>query len=180
MGGIGVLVVAAALTAVLEATAPRLPGQTASGSVKLSAAEQLRRTLAQAEDVEAQGNAAEALRLYQSVLASDPTQVEALTESGWLEFEAGVRGKDATVLSEAQQQEELAEQVDPSASAPHLYLGSMLLTEGNDAGAAGQYRLYLEADPPAAQVRSALDFIEKAFHGAGEKMPPLPAGVADG
>jgi len=180
VGGIGVIVVAAALAAVLEATAPRLPGQTASGSVKLNAAEQLRRTLAQAEAVEAQGNASEALRLYQLVLATDPTQVEALAESGWLEFQAGVRDKDSTVLSGAQQQEQLAEQVDSSASAPHLYLGSMLLTEGNDAAAAGQYRLYLEADPPAAQVRAALPFIDRAFQGAGQKVPPLPAGVTGG
>ena len=112
-----------------------------------------------------------ALQLYLQVLTQDPKQPEALAESGWLEFEAGVSAGNAAVLSRAQAQEEAAQRADPSAYAPHLYLGSMLLAEGNATGAIGQYRQFLADGPPPDEVQAARTFIIEAFRKAGQPVP---------
>ena len=174
----GALVVVAVVTFVLVAThtASRLPGQTASGTVDLSKAEQIRRTVAQAEALQQGGDAAGALQLYHQVLTEDPTQVDALAQSGWLEFEAGVQAKNTTVLDSAESLEQAAARAQPSAYAPHLYLGSMYLAAGDDGDAVDQFRRFLADDPPAAQVETAKPFIEQAYDGAGVPLPPLPSG----
>jgi hypothetical protein len=177
------IVAAVAVTIVVTQTGVRLPGQTATGSVSLSRDAQLRRTMEQAETLESTGDGSGALRLYLQVLAQDPEQpghgvdlvrTEALAESGWLEFEAGVGSGNAAVLSRAQDQEESAERADPGAYAPHLYLGSMLLAEGNATGAVGQYRQFLADGPPEDEVQAAQTFITEAFHKAGQPVPGLP------
>ena len=169
-----VLLAAVAATVVEIQTGTRLPGQTATGSVSLGRAAQLRRTVAQAQDLQAGGDAAGALRLYRQVLAQDPNQVEALAESGWLEFEAGVQARDASVVAQAQQLEQRAERAAPGAYVPHLYLGSMLLAEGDAPGAVGQYRQFLADGPPPDKVRAAEPFITKAFTQVGQPVPALP------
>ena len=169
---------AVAVAVVVTQTGARLPGQTASGSVSLSSGAQQRRTLAQAETLEAAGNAAGALRLYLQVLAQDPRQPEALAESGWLEFEAGVKSKDAAVLADAQKQEQAAQRAEPGAYAPHLYLGSMFLAEGDPTAAVGQYRQFLADGPPANEVQVAQTFITEAFRQAGQPVPALPGTVS--
>ncbi len=174
VAGLLAIVAAVALVVVVTTAGARLPGQTATGSVSLGRAAQERRTLAQAQALEVSGDKAAALGLYGQVLAVDPTQPEALAESGWLEFEAGVQSKDAAVLSAAQAEEQKAEDVEPSAYAPHLYLGSMFLTEGNAAGAVTQYRRFLADGPPASVVDAAQPFIDEAFQKVGQ---PVPASV---
>jgi hypothetical protein len=168
-------VLAGVVVAVVAAqTGSRLPGQTASGSVTLDQAQQLRRTLAQAEVLETSGDGAAALPLFDQVLTVDPNQPEALGESGWLEFQAGVAARNATVLSQAQQREQHAIRVAPSLYAPHLYLGSVLLTEGAAPAAVAQYRQFLGDKPPTAKVVAAEPFIVRAFTEAGEQVPSLP------
>ncbi|MGA2520883.1 MAG: hypothetical protein ABSG81_08725 [Acidimicrobiales bacterium] len=174
VGGVTLLLVALALVMVLRQSGARLPGASATGSVTLSKAQKEHQTLLQAETLEASGDGAQALTLYQQVLALDPTQNEALAESGWLEFEAGVTAKNPAVLDSAQQLEERAESEDPGAYAPHLYLGSMLLTEGNPTQAVTQYRLFLGDRPPTANVEAAEVFIVRAFTDAGQPVPSLP------
>jgi tetratricopeptide (TPR) repeat protein len=172
--GLLVLLAAVAVTVVVTRSGTRLPGETETGSVKLSRAAQLGRTLAQAETFEARGNAPDAVRLYEQVLTQDPTQPDALAQLGWLEFEAGAAAHDTAVLERAQQLEEAAQRVEPGAYAPHLYLGSMLLAEGDDTGAVGQYRQFLADGPPPAEVRTAQPFIAEAFKRAHQPLPALP------
>ncbi|MGA2037025.1 MAG: hypothetical protein ABSH04_05510 [Acidimicrobiales bacterium] len=174
--GVLVVVVVASVVLVIRASSSRLPGQTVTGSVSLSRQQLLRRSLAQAQVLEAEGEAAGALKLYHQVLEQDPTQEEALAESGWLEYQAGVQAKDATLLSQGQDEEGKAERADPSAFTPHLYMGSMLLVEGEAKGAVTQYRLFLADSPPSSVVRSAELFIDQAFRRAGLAPPPLPTG----
>lgn len=176
-GGIA-LCAAAAVVLVAALVAPRLPGQTSSGTVRLSSAEQLQRTLGQAQLLESKGNASQALALYHEVLMKDPTQEQALAESGWLEFEAGVSAHNGKLLSDGQAAETEAEQVDPTAYAPHLYLGSMLLVEGHAGDAASEFSLFLQSDPPLPAEQTAWPFIVRAFTGAGRPVPPSPAGVS--
>lgn len=173
VGGVLVLGAALAVTLVVTQTGARLPGQTASGSVSLSPGAQMRRTLAQAQALESSGDDAQALRLFSQVLAQDPTQPEALAESGWLEFEAGAKSQDAAVLSQAQDTEQAAERAEPGAFVPHLYLGSMLLAEGSATGAVSQYRQFLADGPPSAEVHVARALITEAFRQAGQPVPAV-------
>jgi tetratricopeptide (TPR) repeat protein len=173
-----VVVVAGVFWTVASHVGIRLPGQTATGSVTLSAAQQTQRTLAQAQTLEGQGDAAGAVQLYQSVLAAHPRQEEALAEVGWLEYEAGTEAKQGSLLALGQQREKEAESVDPGAFAPHLYLGSMLLAEGHPAQAVAEYRRFLADSPPRATVASALPFVTKAFADAHQPLPELPVGKA--
>jgi hypothetical protein len=172
------IVAGAALALVLVFTGDRLPGDTATGSATLGTAARVNRELAQAETLESHGDVLNALKLYQQVLAADPSQPEALAESGWLEFEAGVQAKSGTLLSQGQQTEEAAVQAATGAWAPRLYLGSMLLAEGNSSAAVDEFRQFLADNPPAAKVTAALPYLVKAFSALGQPLPPLPAGVA--
>jgi tetratricopeptide (TPR) repeat protein len=174
---LGLFAAAAAVVVVCAVTA-RLPGETASGTVRLSSAEQLQRTLGQAQLLESEGKASRALALYHEVLTSDPSQEQALAESGWLEYEAGVSARNGRLLSTGQATELRAERVDPGAYAPHLYLGSMLLVEGRAADAASEFSLFLASDPPVAAEQAAWPFVVRAFGAAGRSLPPTPPGVS--
>jgi hypothetical protein len=174
VGGSLLVLAAVAVTLVVRQTGVRLPGQTATGSVSLSPAAQLRRTLAQAETLQSSGDATEALRLYNQVLTQDPRQPEALAQAAWLEFEAGAKSGDASVLTKAQDTEEAAAAAAPGAYAPRLYLGSMFLAEGDDVGALAQYREFLADGPPGAEVARAEPFITQAARGAHQPVPPMP------
>jgi cytochrome c-type biogenesis protein CcmH/NrfF len=174
------LVAAVAVALVASQIGTRLPGQTVTGSVSLSRSAQLHRTLAQAETLETAGNAAGALRLYHQVLVQDSNQPEALAESGWLEFQAGVQARDAGVLASAQQLELQAQRAEPGAYAPHLYLGSMLLAEGDASGAVTQYRQFLSDGPPQSVAHAAQPYITEAFHKAGLPVPSMPGSAPAG
>jgi len=173
VGGMCALVAALVLWVVLATTSARLPGQTATGTVRLSAGQQLRATLAEAHALEGSGDDAGALALYQQVLSSDPTQVDALSASGWLEFQAGVQARNSAVLARAQDQEEQAVRLDPGAYAPRAYLGSMLLAENDAAGAVTQFRAFLSDHPPADQVAAARSYITRAFEAEHLPVPAL-------
>ena len=175
-GALAAFAVAAVVLVVAEVSA-RLPGQTSSGSITLSRTQKLQRTLAQAETLEGEGNLARALVLYRQVLAQDPTQEQALAESGWLEYEAGASARNTTLLSRGQGDELAAEHAEPSAYAPHLYLGSMLLAEGQASSAADEFSRFLGSSPPVAVEQTAWPYVVEAFTRAGRPAPPVPAGV---
>ncbi len=172
-----VVVIGGAAWAVAAHVGPRLPGESVTGSVTLTPAEQTARTLAQAETLESQGDDVDAVKQYESVLHQDPTQEQALAEVGWLEYEAGAAAKNGTLLSLGETEEQKAQTVDPGDFAPHLYLGSMLLAQGDATGAVAQYRQFLADHPPRAKVKVAAPFIIKAFTAAGQTPPALPVGA---
>ena len=174
---VGAVVVFVVIGVVLVVTqsGTRLPGETVSGSVSLSAGRSVQRTLDQAETLEQQGNADEALKLYRQVLASEPDNAEALSEAGWLEFQAGVEAKSATLLTDGQREEQGAEKAAPSTPVPHLYLGSMFLVDGEPAQAVTQYALFVSDGPTATELTEAKPFIDKAYAEVGRTSPVLPA-----
>jgi tetratricopeptide (TPR) repeat protein len=171
------LVVGGAVWALVAHVSSRLPGETVTGSVTLSPSQQTARTLAQAETLEGRGDAADAVKLYQSVLRQHPDSEEALAEVGWLEYEAGAEAKQGTLLALGQQTEGRAEVVAPGAFAPHLYLGSMLLAEGHPVAAVAEYRQFLADHPTGTIVASAVPFLTKAFAEAHQPLPALPHGT---
>ena len=171
---VGLLAVAAAVAVVVVVTqtGARLPGQTATGSVSLSRGAQERRTLAQAQSLEASGDAAGALGLYGQVLAEDPTQPEALAESGWLEFEAGVQSKDAAVLARRPGPgTDGGTTPSPAPTRPICTWDRCSWPRANAAGAVAQYRRFLADGPPPSEVEAAQPFIDQAFQKAGQPVP---------
>jgi len=175
-----VLVIGCAFLSVVAHVGPRLPGESVTGSVTLTPAEQMAQTLAQAETDESRGDGADAVKLYETVLHQDPTQEQALAEVGWLEFEAGAQDKQGTLLSLGEGEEQEAERVAPGDFAPRLYLGSMLLSQGDAAGAVAQYRSFLADHPPRAKVSAAEPFIIRAFSDAHVAAPALPTAAPAG
>jgi tetratricopeptide (TPR) repeat protein len=171
-----VVLVSVSVGLVVHGASSRLPGETETGSVRLSAQQQLQRTLAQAETLESEGNSAQALRLYQQVLKQYPDQELALSESGWLEFEAGVDAKNSSLLSKGQAAEQKAETADPGGFAAHLYLGSMFLVEGQNQMAVDQYKQFLADGPPTSVVDDATPYIDRAFSESGLPPPTLSTG----
>ena len=63
--------------------------------------------------LEEEGQYNEALQVYQEVLSQDPGNPDALSEAGWLEFEAGVLGRSQQSLEQGESNEESAVTVDP-------------------------------------------------------------------
>ncbi|MGH9028282.1 MAG: hypothetical protein ACRDV4_01500 [Acidimicrobiales bacterium] len=169
-------VIVISVVLVVRGTSSRLPGETATGTVSLSPEQQLERSLSQAQAFESRGDDAGALKIYHQVLVQHPDQEQALAESGWLEFEAGVVARKAALISDGQTDELKAENDQPGAYAPHLYLGSMLLVEGQDADSVTQYRLFLSDHPPTSVVSSAKAYLDKAFYEAHLPVPALPPG----
>jgi tetratricopeptide (TPR) repeat protein len=175
-----VVVIVCALLSVVAHLGPRLPGETVTGSVTLTPSQQAARNLDQAQILESQGDAADAVKLYASVLRQDPDQDQALAELGWLEYEAGAEAKRGDLLSLGEGDEQRAEKLAPSAFAPHLYLGSMLLAQGDPSAAVLQYHQFLADHPPRAKVLAAVPFITEAFSDAHLPPPSLPVGSSKG
>ena len=172
VGGVICLLAGVIVALVFSNTSPRLPGNTGSGGVTLSQGQQDQRELAQAATLEEEGQYTEALQLYQQVLSQDPGNPGALSEAGWLEFEAGVLGGSQTSLEQGEANEESAVKIEPGLPTAHAYLGSMYFVEGEVAQAVVQYSHYLADGPTAAEMSPFLPDIRKAF---SETKTPLPS-----
>ena len=128
----------------------------------ISAAE-VRVLLAQADTLAQKGKVSEALALYSQVLAADATQPEALAQSGFLTFEAGLSAASAQLTARGEAQVRQAVALAPKDYAPRLYLGVIELLGNADPGAAlTQFAAFTALDPPAKWVTKAQLYIDKA------------------
>ena len=156
-------------------TSSRLPGQTATGGVDLSQPQQLQQTLGEAAAYENEGDATQAVDLYQSVLTSHPDNEVALAQLGWLEFQTGRTAKNAELITDGRAKLNRAVHLQPGDYAARLYLGTvLLLQDGNASGAVVEYRQFLADSPPSALLDQAAPELRQAFQQAGV---PVPAQV---
>ena len=170
-GAVAAFLAALVVAVALHATA-RQPGQTASGSVPLTASQQEARTLDQAATDVNQGQLGPAANLYQSVLARDPNNEVALAQLGWIEYRVGSAGASSSLLTDAHTKLERAVSLQPGDYAARLYLGSLLLLEDHDpAAAVTQYRAFLSDGPPASVVQQAAPELRQAYSQAGVALP---------
>ena len=173
--GAGVLLVAAgALLLVHALVAPRLPGQSETGTIDLNAAQRIERQLAQANTLVRHGNVSEALKVYGEVLAEDPRQPVALAEWGWLDWAAASKAKEATVAAEGASALEEAVRLDKRLFAAQYYLGTVLVEEGAPQKAVPHFAQFLADKPTAAWRREAAPEIRTAYADAHR---PLPSGI---
>jgi tetratricopeptide (TPR) repeat protein len=169
-------IVTGAVILVDHAVSPAAPGQAPSGTVTLSKAQQIEDQLAAAAVLAEDGDGQQALELYNKVLTEDPDDAVALAAGGWLEWNAGVTGKSATVEQAGRQSEEKAVRVEPGFYGGHLYLGLILLDQDDNAsGAITQFTAFLNDGPSNAVVKSFASQIAPAWTQAHQ---PLPAALA--
>jgi tetratricopeptide (TPR) repeat protein len=174
IGGVLSVLAGIVVALVVANTSARLPGDTATGSgPSLSIQQTEAREITQGEVLEEEGQYPEALQVFQKVITQDPVNAVALSEVGWLEFEAGTQGSSRASLQAGQSTEERAVSVDPGLPAGHAYLGSMYFFEGNPTLAVIQYSQFIADRPTASELDPFLPDIKKAFEMAEKALPPL-------
>jgi len=128
---VGLVLIAAALSLfVLSFAGVRLPGQQATGTVSQSTARALHDQLIEAETAAAAGDSGRALQLFNAILVKHPQNAEALAESGWLTYQAGLIGEQPRSMSAGAKLIARSITLDPGAPAGHLYAALIAAREG--------------------------------------------------
>jgi tetratricopeptide (TPR) repeat protein len=178
LGAAGLCLVVAVGILVGRFAGPELPGQFVTGSVQATPTQRLAMQLVQGRILVSEGKPVEALRLFDSILRTHPTQPEALAYSGWLMAEAGAAEHRAKLVATGRSRLSEAVAEDPTYPDAHLLLGDVLFRDLHDlADAVVQFKLFLADHPSPALVAEARPLIDAAFQAAG--LRPLPA-VASG
>ena len=168
----GCFVVAATLVAASLAGV-RLPGESATGSVSLSSAQQEQETLDRAAVLGSEGQVAEAVQLYNEVLQADPNQPDALTYGGWLIRLAGLSSKNRLVLARGDASVARAVKVAPGYPDGHALFGVILYEDfGRPEAASVQFRDALTARASKNLLMSVAAIAAKAFAAAKQPLPP--------
>ena len=137
-----------------------------------STAAQQRAQLDQAASLVQAGKITDALKVYGQVLRADPTQPEALAQSGWLTFEAGAQANDANVMAKGEAQIHAALKAAPRLAAAHLYLGVIDLVAAKDPTAAlEQFQAFVDLGPSAYWLKVAQPYMEQAATEANKPVP---------
>jgi hypothetical protein len=145
-----------------HAIAIRQPGQSATGSISTTQRQQIAQLLAEAEADIANRQTTAAVAAYDSVLLIDGSNVEALTESGWLHFSAGAATHDTAAVNRGSSLLAQAVNTAPTNAAARLYYAASLsVTPGHSRDAAYQFRLFLRLHPTTAQRAVAAPFMAR-------------------
>jgi tetratricopeptide (TPR) repeat protein len=174
------LIVTGAVILVNHAVNPSLPGQPVTGTVTESKVKQIAAELTEAAVLNNNGEAVQALQLYQEVLAQDPGDPIALAASGWLEWNYGSAGGSATSELAGRRAEKKSIAIAPTYWAGHLYLGLILLNQDHNAsGAIKEFTKFLGDSPPDAELVSVAPLVASGYKQANVPYPAkLAAAVA--
>ena len=128
------------------------------------------RHLVNAQRLEAEGKAVEALKEYDEAIKADGSNVVALTYRGWLLARAGLTDPALASLDRA-----LA--VNPGYPDAHFFRGMVLYQGRNDAaGAVAEFETYLASNPPPEAAAAVRGVLERARGDAAGAAPsPTPA-----
>ena len=130
----------------------RKPGQPLTGSVP----ETVQGKLQLAHQFEAEGEAVEAVKMYDAVLKEEPNNVEALTYRGWLLKLAGL-------ADPAQASLDKAVALDPTYGDARFFRGMLLYQDRKDPAAAiPEFEAYLASNPPAETVEAVQGVLNRA------------------
>jgi tetratricopeptide (TPR) repeat protein len=161
---IGVIVIVGALAggAVAAFSGQRQAGAPITGSLPDTPSGKM----AQALQLETDGKAADALKVYDGLLKDDPKNVQALAYRGWLLKRAGF--PDLAMVSLDQ-----AVSIDPRYPDAHFFRGMVLYQDRKDpAGAVTEFRAFLSNNPPQEMVSLVEQELKAAMTDAGQ--PPAP------
>ena len=121
--------------------------------------------MAQALQLESQGRAADALRIYDGLLEDDPRNVQALAYRGWLLKRAGLPDLAMESLDKAVA-------IDPRFPDAHFFRGMVLYQDRKDpAAAVAAFRLFMSNNPPQEMVPLVEDVLRRAMADAGQPVP---------
>jgi tetratricopeptide (TPR) repeat protein len=164
---LGVVAVAACAGLLVARTSgERLPGQPSAGSITPTGPSQ---KLTTAQGLIAQGKAAEAIKVYDEVIAADPRNPEALTYRGWLVRLVGRETGDAALIDKGLDFLNRAIEADPRYADAHVFKGLILLQDKNDpAGAIPELRAFLGLDPPPGMVPMVEGALKQALAATGQ------------
>ena len=160
---IGVILALTAMTAgtVVAFSGQREPGQPITGSLPDTPSGQM----AQALQLDSQGKAAEALKIYDELLKTDPRNVQALAYKGWLLKRAGLPDLAMASLDQAVA-------IDPRFPDAHFFRGMVLYQDRKDpSGAVTEFRLFLSNNPPPEMIPLVEDVLRRAMADAGQPAP---------
>ncbi len=155
----GVAVAALALVAgvaVAQSSGTRLPGETLTGDIRPTTFQQLDRAAA----LVAAGEAVEAIRIYDEVLAVDPDNNEALRNRGWILVQAGL-------LDEGLASIERALELEPRNPDALFFRARALQLRGDVEEAAATYRRFLATPGLAGDARDVAEQLLAELEGAG-------------
>ena len=160
---VAALAFAGALSLILwSAIGPRQAGTSITGSVSLGHSAQITQLLTEAEADVANQNDVAALAAYAQVMALDPRNVVAITQTGWLDFSAGSSVKDARLVAYATSMLRRAITIAPRDPGARLYYAIAASdTPGNTALAKAQFLLFLTLHPSAAQRAVAAPYLAR-------------------
>ncbi len=160
---IGVVLVIAALTG---ATVVMFSGQRRAGApITGSLPDTPSGKMQQALQMESEGKAADALKIYDDLLKADPRNVQALAYRGWLLKRAGLPDLALAALDQAVA-------IDPKFPDAHFFRGMVLYQDRNDpAGGVAEFRLFLSNNPPQEMVPLVEDVLKRAMADAGQAAP---------
>jgi tetratricopeptide (TPR) repeat protein len=171
---------------VAGAAGQRLPGETGSGTTP---GIQTQGELAQAVTDFQNGDVLNALKAYDKVLSTDPTNAEALAYRGWLLRLTGVQAKDSHLIDAGLASIQQAERADPSYPDAHFFGGEIYLRDKDDPrDAITEFETYLADNPPqdmGPEVQGELQVAQAAVAGKSPVSPsatfaPVPTRGASG
>lgn len=159
---LGVVALIAAMAAGAVVT---FSGARGSGPITGSAPDSASAKIQQALQLESEGKASDALKVYDDLLKTDPKNVQALAYRGWLLKRAGLPDDAMTALDQA-----IA--IDPSFPDAHFFKGMVLYQDRSDpAGAVTEFRLFLSNNPPQEMIQPVEDVLKQAMAAAGMPAP---------
>ncbi len=121
--------------------------------------------MSQALQLESNGKAADALKIYDDLLRTDPKNVQALAYRGWLLKRAGLPDLALTALDQAVS-------LDPRYPDAHFFRGIVLYQDRNDPDSAvTEFRLFLSNNPPQEMVPMVEDVLKRAMADSGKPRP---------
>ncbi|MGC1420243.1 MAG: hypothetical protein WA786_09035 [Acidimicrobiales bacterium] len=141
---------------------PRQPGSSITGSISLARQQRIQQLLGEAQADVANGDPVTALSAYQQVLGLDAHNVEALTQTGWLDFSAGSSDQDVTLVDLGVKDLREAVKLAPQQAGPRLYYAIVAdATPGNQALATKEFEVFLSLKPSRGQLAVAQPFLKK-------------------
>jgi tetratricopeptide (TPR) repeat protein len=159
----GVVLIILALTggAVAAFSGQRNAGAPITGSLPDTPSGKLQQAL----QLESDGKAADALKIYDDMLKTDPRNVQALAYRGWLLKRAGLPDLAMTALDQAIS-------IDPRFPDAHFFRGMVLYQDRADPnGAVEEFRMFLANNPPQEMVPLVEDVLKRAMTDAGLPQP---------
>lgn len=154
----------------------RLPGESATGSITMSQAGVVAQDLSKAALEANSGSPADAILLYQAVLAQVPDQQVALTYGGWLTRLSGLSAKNETAVKEGDADLEKAVKFHSDYADGEGLYGIVAYEDLHSNAAAVRAFQRCLADSPSAEVIAGVASVARSAYSAVGK--PIPKAFA--